>query len=615
MKVDYSDGIEVEQKIFDLIDKAKDVSSDSNFAALEYDNWPVRYHLCPERANVLRHLNFSGLDVLELGAGMGGASRFVAENAKSFYAVEGTHQRLKALKRRLKGLENWDAKVCNIAKFETTRKFDAVLLIGVLEYAELYMDAAEGESAFENMMLKARSFLKPGGVVIVAIENRNGIKYWAGAPEDHTGQMFDGICGYPTGKSVQTFSRSQLLQVFANAGMSEIEEFYPWPDYKISHSVISRRFVERFPELSADIAVEAILREPISGVHYFPTTLALYETAASGLFSEFANSFLFVGGPDEDSIVRASLFRTMDVDQEIAWHYSLARKEPAKTVFCNDKYQAEAPYVKKDFVRKRNRKSTKTSTNAVLKWDYSNTVEVFLDPKLSTILRRKAYFDGYDAFENELIDFLKWSLKHWEIEEDPDQLSPHAFDAIFKNVARAKDCYNIFDLEWVLAQPMAKSWFVFRNVANIMLIPSLCQEVKCRDGRELYVRLCRALGIEHDIYGDIMREAAAQIEIGVESTFDGLVAGLGASMDAPIQSAVFPRDAAQEQTVRRELTDNPDAHAKIQALIAENQRMKAILAKRCVKIALALDAKLRRHGQIFSMIRNCYSWGSRFTRT
>lgn len=615
MQVDYSDGVEMEQKICSLIDEAKDVSSDSNFAARYYDEWPIRYHLCPERANLLRHLNFSGLDVLELGAGMGGASRHVAEQAKSFYAVEGTQQRLKALKKRLKGLENWDAKACNIEKFETTRRFDAVLLIGVLEYAELYMDPLEGESAFEKLMLKARSFLKPGGVVIVAIENKNGIKYWAGAPEDHTGQMFDGICGYPGGKSVQTFSRSQLIQVFANAGMSEIEEFYPWPDYKISHSVISRRFAEKYPQLSADIAVEAIMREPISGVHYFPTTLAIYETADSGLFSEFANSFLFVGGPDEDSIVRASLFRNMDVDQEIAWHYSLARKVPARTVFCFDSHQPNIPYVKKDFVKRRDRRPAKSSPDSVVNWDYSNTVEVFLEPKLSTVLRRAAYFEGYDAFESELIDFLRWSLDRWSLEDEPDHLDPQAFDAIFKNAAKGKDTYRIFDLEWVLAQPMSKSWFIFRNVCNITLITNLCQVIKCKTAGELYQRLCRALGVEHDLFGDIMREAAAQIEIGVDSTFDGLVSGLTSTMEAPLQSAVFPRDASQEQTVRRDVVDNPEVHATIQALMAENLKMKQILAKRCVKIALALDARLRRHRQFFSMLRACYSWGSRFRRT
>ncbi len=42
-----------------------------------------------------------------------------------------------------------------------------------------------GKSIFRLFIEKAASFLKPDGVLIGAIENRIGFKYWNGAPEDH----------------------------------------------------------------------------------------------------------------------------------------------------------------------------------------------------------------------------------------------------------------------------------------------------------------------------------------------------------------------------------------------------------------------------------------------
>ena len=38
------------------------------------------------------------------------------------------------------------------------------------------------------MLQRVRSLLKPEGKLIVAIENQLGLKYFAGAPEDHLGQ-------------------------------------------------------------------------------------------------------------------------------------------------------------------------------------------------------------------------------------------------------------------------------------------------------------------------------------------------------------------------------------------------------------------------------------------
>ena len=59
-------------------------------------------------------------------------------------------------------------------------------LIGVLEYAELYVKPVAGESAFVTMLKRARECLKPGGAILLAIENRLGLKYFGGCAEDHT---------------------------------------------------------------------------------------------------------------------------------------------------------------------------------------------------------------------------------------------------------------------------------------------------------------------------------------------------------------------------------------------------------------------------------------------
>ena len=72
--------------------------------------------------------------------------------------------------------------------------YDVVTLIGVFEYASYYLQA---EDPFRAMLKTAMAHVKPDGRLYIAIENRLGLKYFAGSAEDHTGVYFDGIENYP----------------------------------------------------------------------------------------------------------------------------------------------------------------------------------------------------------------------------------------------------------------------------------------------------------------------------------------------------------------------------------------------------------------------------------
>ena len=58
--------------------------------------------------------------------------------------------------------------------------FDAVALVGVLEYAAMYHEAGSGSHV--ALIRRCRELLTADGVLVLAIENRLGLKYLAGAP-------------------------------------------------------------------------------------------------------------------------------------------------------------------------------------------------------------------------------------------------------------------------------------------------------------------------------------------------------------------------------------------------------------------------------------------------
>ena len=54
--------------------------------------------------------------------------------------------------------------------------------------------------------------LAPGGKIVIAIENRLGLKYWAGCAEDHVGKYFEGLEGYHNTKGVRTYSKKERIR-------------------------------------------------------------------------------------------------------------------------------------------------------------------------------------------------------------------------------------------------------------------------------------------------------------------------------------------------------------------------------------------------------------------
>ena len=157
------------------------------------DNWALLYHLSPMRENLLEWYDFGeGKSLLEIGAGCGGVTGLFCRKCGRVVAIDLSRRRSLINAYRNKDAGNLEIMLGNFEDIRLDEKFDFVTLIGVLEYSIYYIDSP---SPFVDMLKRARGFLKPGGKLIVAIENKYGIKYWAGAREDHTGNLASSAFG------------------------------------------------------------------------------------------------------------------------------------------------------------------------------------------------------------------------------------------------------------------------------------------------------------------------------------------------------------------------------------------------------------------------------------
>lgn len=242
----YSDG-DIEEDIIRYIEKYKNLDD-----VFEKDiRFPVLYHLSSIRSNILNWYPFkNGASILEIGAGMGAITPTLCDKAKRVVSVELSRQRARAIEKRCKSKKNLELIVGNFNDIEFNEKFDYITLIGVLEYAALYTNS---DSPFESFLKNIKSLLKDDGILLIAIENQFGMKYFAGLPEDHTGIYFDGIQGYSKKNGIRTFGKETITKLLKSIGFSNVYFHYTLPDYKLPNVIFSDEFLPDIKNIERSI--------------------------------------------------------------------------------------------------------------------------------------------------------------------------------------------------------------------------------------------------------------------------------------------------------------------------------------------------------------------------
>lgn len=276
----YSEG-PVEDELLALIQQGRDPA-----ALLARDSrWSILYHLSPERRALLEWYPFApGAEVLEIGAGCGALTGLLCEKAARVTAVELSEKRSRIIFQRHQAAPNLEVLAGNLMDIPFERAFDWVTLIGVLEYARSFI---AGPQPYHALLRRIAGLLKPAGRLLLAVENRYGLKYFAGAAEEHTGRLFEGIEGYPAGGGVETFSRDELGRILRESGFGAGRWYYPHPDYKFPAEIFSER---QLPGLNHKFRSAPNYDQ--DRFQLFSERRALFKIIADGKFEFFANAFL-----------------------------------------------------------------------------------------------------------------------------------------------------------------------------------------------------------------------------------------------------------------------------------------------------------------------------------
>ncbi len=505
----YSDG-DIED---DMLNIAMNNSKDKFPQIIEQrKSWPIFYHFSPFRANIIDWIPFKKTDkVLEIGAGCGAITGTLAKKAGSVTCIDLSKKRSLVNAYRNKEYDNITIMVGNFKDVEPhlDKDYDYVLLIGVFEYGQAYIG---GDTPYEDFMQICNRHRKTDGRMLIAIENKFGLKYFAGCREDHLGTYFSGLEGYREGGSARTFTRHGLEKILKKSGIDEYSFYYPYPDYKFMTTIYSDEYLPKKGELSNNL--RNFDRERIL---LFDETLVYDQIIDEDEFPLFSNSYMLVVGKRPNVV-----YTKFSNDRTESWAIKtlMVMGEDGKM------HVEKHPYTEKSYSHILNNKKayellsqryagTKIQINRCLlisedakegiSFEFCKgiTLEALLDERL-----QKSDIDGFRSLIDEYMKWLTYNENEYKVSN---------IDFVFPNIIVDQDKWQVIDYEWTSPDYVDSKWIAFRAFYNYALGGG---------SRRKYMDMMMSeiLGLsKDDIKSEIENEKKFQLEItGNRVSVDGM---------------------------------------------------------------------------------------------
>ena len=425
----------------------------------ERKSWPFFYHLSSFRTNIIDWLPFKKTDkVLEIGSGCGAITGALARRVGSVTCIDLSRKRSLVNAFRNQDYDNITIMLGNFKDIEPNLPcdYDYVLLIGVFEYGRAYIG---GETPYEDFMSICNRHRKPDGRMVIAIENKFGLKYWAGCREDHLGTYFTGIEGYHTGGVAKTFTRRGLEEILHKTGISDYSFYYPYPDYKFPTTIYSDEYLPKSGELCNNLR-----NFDRDRVLLFDEKQVFDQIIEEGEFPLFSNSYLLLVGKKTQTV-----YAKFSNDRAKAWAIrTLIHKGAAGNMIVekqpNDKeanghiihtYHAYEQLAKRYEGTKIEMNICKrTPQSIVFPFCQGRTLEALLDERLDE--------RDIEGFRKLIEEYMYWLSYH----EDSNISN---IDFIFPNILVDGDTWHVIDYEWTFERHVPARDIAFRAFYNYLL--------------------------------------------------------------------------------------------------------------------------------------------------
>lgn len=227
-------------------------------------------------------------NILQIGEIAEELTRLLCNKCNKVTIIEPNLKKAQDIAEKYNELNNLDIVVGDFNNIELTESYDIITLIGISPKQKL-----------EKVITYAQKFLHEDGKFLISIDNKFGIRFFAGDPENILNRKFESLIGYNNEKEkIETFTKKSLQSTLKDLGYNT-RFYYPLPDYRIPNVIFSDQQLPEYNSVDkynpyhtekSDILINEIdvLREILK--------------TDKEMFTFFANSFLVEatkGGCDE----------------------------------------------------------------------------------------------------------------------------------------------------------------------------------------------------------------------------------------------------------------------------------------------------------------------------
>ncbi len=428
----------------------------------ERGSWPILYHLSALRENIVEWLPIKKTDkVLEVGSGCGAITGVLARKAASVTCVDLSKKRSTINAYRNAEYDNVTIHVGNFKDIEPDldTDYDYVCLIGVFEYGKGYMGSERPYHDFLNIL---RKHVKKDGRLVIAIENKFGLKYFAGCKEDHVASYFAGIENYASGGSVRTFTRNGLEKIMKECGVKNYHFYYPYPDYKFPTVIFSDKHLPKKGELANNLR-----NFDMDRMLLFDEKNAFDGIIEDDLFWLYSNSYMVVIGEDVDveyarfSNDRADEFAIKTVMEEVdgkkvVRKYPISKEAYPHILSMKDSYEKLCEKYEGSKLKMNHCEIEYVEDVPVATFEFVEGV------MLSELLDAHLEKEDYEGFAKLFEEYYE-RISYNETAKVSD------YDLIFSNILVNGDEWTVIDYEWTFDKEYPARELAFRALYCYML--------------------------------------------------------------------------------------------------------------------------------------------------
>ncbi|MGB4660444.1 MAG: LicD family protein [Mobilitalea sp.] len=203
------------------------------------DRWEVYSQLAPMRTALFQWYEFKkDASLLEIEGGFGALTGIFCDKCQEVITTESSEFLAEAIQLRYKSRDNLKIYEGRVEEMDFNRKFDYIILSGTLEKINGQYGSHEGYIQF---LKKITLLLNTEGTILIAVDNRYGIRYFCGEEEEYTRKPFAGTNHQQ--KKGYSYHRQELIELLKSAGVHQYKFYYPLPDYKLPQVIYSQDYL------------------------------------------------------------------------------------------------------------------------------------------------------------------------------------------------------------------------------------------------------------------------------------------------------------------------------------------------------------------------------------